>query len=199
MPLMRNRQVVKFLRRKGELKLQAKKLSDVKLGKSGKQIPPADALQIRTAVERILAEDPHSLVFAIGGVARTYKGEQAAFKDIDLAVVTSKGNVYKNLSSTKFKREVEALAGREVDVFPFKRQHFKRDRAVLNHLSTESKIGLYPVYSLAEGIPLYNIERARKFQQRLENLLKVAYDKKDREEIKNNEVNRSMKRRLLKR
>lgn len=184
------------LRRKGEVKTQLKILSEVKLGKTGQQIPPHDAMAIRTAVERILLEDPRSLVFAIGGVARMYKGQQPFFRDIDLAVITSKGGAYNKLGTIKFKKEIQQLSGKEVDVFPFKRQHFK-PLNVIRELKTERKQELYPLQSIADGIPLYNIRRARNFQKRIENTLKVEFGEKDRTEIDRVATERSWKRRLL--
>jgi predicted nucleotidyltransferase len=136
-------------------------------------------------------EDPRSLVFLMGGAARMYKGQQASFRDIDLAVVTSKGPVYKKLASIKFKREIQNLVGREVDIHVFKRQHFKPGN-VLREVSLEKKQQLFPIHSLAHGVPLYNIERAKNFQKRLENYLNMTYDSKDREEMQGWLVRRSL-------
>jgi len=196
MAVRRDFNYVKALRRKGEVKTQLKILSEVKLGKTGQQIPPHDALAIRTAVERILLEDPKSLVFAIGGVARMYKGQQPFFRDIDLAVITSKADAYKKLSTLRFKKEIQQLTGKEVDVFPFKRQHFKPLK-VLRELKTERKQELYPLQSIAEGIPLYNIQRGRNFQKKLEEALRTEFAKKEIEEINRRATERSWKRKLL--
>jgi predicted nucleotidyltransferase len=196
MAVRRDFNYVKALRRKGEVKTQLKILSEVKLGKTGQQIPPHDALAIRTAVERILLEDPKSLVFAIGGVARMYKGQQPFFRDIDLAVITSKADAYKKLSTLRFKKEIQQLTGKEVDVFPFKRQHFKPLK-VLRELKTERKQELYPLQSIAEGIPLYNIQRGRNFQKKLEEALRIEFAKKEIEEINRRATERSWKRKLF--
>ena len=186
------------MRRKGEVKTQLKILSEVKLGKTGQQIPPHGALAIRTAVERILLEDPKSLVFAIGGAARMYKGQQPFFRDIDLAVITSKGEAYKKLSTLKFKKEIQNLSGKEVDVFAFKRQHFKPLR-LIRELKTERRQELYPLQSIADGLPLYNVHRGRNLQKQIENVLKVEFEKKEQDEINRVATERSWKRRLLRR
>jgi predicted nucleotidyltransferase len=184
------------MRRKGEVKTQLKILSEVKLGKTGQQIPPHDAMAIRTAVERILLEDRKSLIFAIGGVARMYKGQQPFFRDIDLAVVTGKGGAYNKLSTLKFKKEIQNLSGKEVDVFAFKRQHFK-PLNLIRELKTERRQELYPLQSIAEGLPLYNVHRGRNLQKQIENVLKVEFEKKEQDEINRVATERSWRRRLL--
>jgi predicted nucleotidyltransferase len=195
MPVKRDTNYARALRRKGDVRLNTEFLMRVKVNKTAKQIPARDALAIQTAVERILLEDPRALVYAIGGVARMFKGQQPFFRDIDLAVVTSKGGPYQKLSTRKFKKEIQDLTGKEVDVFPFKRQHFK-PKVILQEMGLERKQNLHPIYSLAEGIPLNNLQRATNFQKKLEPYLKMAYGEKERGEIMGEQVKRSIWRRL---
>jgi predicted nucleotidyltransferase len=196
MAVKRNIDHVRALRRKGEVKTNTDMLSKIHLER-GQQIPPKDAVQIRTAAERVLMEDPRSLVFLVGGAARMYRGQQPAFRDIDLAVVTSKGPFYQKMSKgtkqyRKFMQELTDLAGRKVDVIGYKRQHFKKPTNILNQLAIEKEQKLFAIHMLANGIPLYNTRRAQNFQNNLRAYLPINYEKRDVEKVEKWHIGRSL-------
>ena len=200
-PDQRRRATKLFLRRKGEVKTWEKYYRDIKLKETAKQVSPQEAVQIRTAIERVLMEDPRSLVFLIGGASRTYKGQQHSFYDIDLAVVTSKGSVFNKLSDRqskrKFEEELRKIVGRKVDVLAFKRQNFRKPANIIRELAQEKKQQLFPIHSLVHGIPFYNIERAKNFQEHLGRYLKMAEEEEEIQETERTLIKRSLLSRLL--
>ena len=166
------------------VQIEAMKLAMIRFGKKGNLLPPVAVKAISEVTKNIVKRDPKCQVVLVGGADRTSKGEQGDFKDIDIAVVASGAEAYREFGSLEFQKKMQLLSPHiHVDILAYRGKHFRNPAKILKELELEKKQGTYTISMLAKGTALYNPIQVKKFQSVLKSYLNMAYDPETQKKI----------------